>query len=203
MEDLRSQQRALSGVLRAMARAEGLQPVLDEVLEAAKRLCDAEHAQLYLAEGDVFVIVSTDRSAEPAYEHSARHPHAKDRTSVTGRVALTGETVQIPDVLDDAEYSDGAQQIVRYRALLGVPILLDEELIGVINVGRDRPGLFADHHVELVETFADQAAIAIANARAFQAIERQRTELSRFVSPQIAELISSHDGELLLAGHRA
>jgi class 3 adenylate cyclase len=203
VEDLRSQQRALSGVLKAMARAEGLQPVLDEVLEAAKRLCDAEHAQLYLAEGDLFVIVSTDRSAEPAYEHSARHPHAKDRTSVTGRVALTGQTVQIPDVLDDAEYSDGAQPIVRYRALLGVPILLDEELIGVINVGRDRPGLFADHHVELVETFADQAAIAIANARAFQAIERQRTELSRFVSPQVAELISSHDGELLLAGHRA
>ena len=73
----------------------------------------------------------------------------------------------------------------------------------MINVGRDRPGLFADHHVELVETFADQAAIAIANARAFQAIERQRTELSRFVSPQVAELISSHEGEQLLAGHRA
>ena len=203
VEDLRYQQRALSGVLRAMARAEGLQPVLDEVLEAAERLCDAEHAQLFMAEGDLFVIVSTDRSAEPAYEYSAQHPHAKDRMSVTGRVALTGETVQIPDVLDDAEYSDGAQPIVRYRALLGVPILLDGELIGVINVGRDRPGLFADHHVELVETFADQAAIAIANARAFQAIERQRTELSRFVSPQVAELISSHEGEQLLAGHRA
>jgi class 3 adenylate cyclase len=122
---------------------------------------------------------------------------------VTGRVALTGKTVQIPDVLDDAEYSHGAQSIVRYRALLGVPILLDEELIGVINLSRDHPGLFADHHVELVETFADQAAIAIANARAFQAIERQRTELSRYVSPQVAELISSQDGELLLAGHRA
>ena len=57
--------------------------------------------------------------------------------------------------------------------------------------------------MELVETFADQAAIAIANARAFQAIERQRTELSRFVSPQVAELISSREGEQLLAGHRA
>ena len=134
VEDLRSQQRALSGVLRAMARAEGLQPVLDEVLEAAKRLCDGEHAQLYMVEGDVLVIFATDRSAEPAYEYSVQHPHAKDRTTVTGRVALTGQTVQIPDVLDDAEYSHGAQQLVRYRALLGVPILLDEELIGVINV---------------------------------------------------------------------
>ena len=120
-----------------------------------------------------------------------------------GRVALSGETVQIPDVLADAEYSYGGQEIVHYRALLGVPILLDDELIGAIAVGRDSPGLFADHHVELVERFADQAAIAIANARAFEAIERQRTELSRYVSPQIAELISSHDGEQLLAGHRA
>ena len=99
-----------------MARAEGLQPVLDEVVEAAKRLCDAEHAQLYLAEGDLFVIVSTDRSAEPAYEYSARHPHAQDRTSVTGRVALTGQTVQIPDVLDDAEY-----RIVLSRSSVTVP----------------------------------------------------------------------------------
>ena len=200
---MRSQQRALSRVLRAMARAEGLQPVLDEVLGAAKRLCDAETSQLFLAEGELLVIVATDSSAEPAYEYSARHPHAKDRTSVTGRVALTGETVQIPDVLDDPEYSYGAREIISYRALLGVPILLDEELIGVINVARDRPGVFANHHVELVETFADQAAIAIANARAFQAIERQRTELSRYVSPQVAELISSHEGEQLLAGHRA
>jgi class 3 adenylate cyclase len=203
LEDMRSRERALSRVNRAIARAEGLQLVLDEVVDAAKRLCDGDHGQLYLAEGDVFVIVSSDRSAQPAHEYSTLHPHARDRTSVTGRVGLTGETVQIPDVLDDAEYSDASQQIVGYRALLGVPILLDGELIGVVGVGRDSPGLFADHHVELVETFADQAAIAIANARAFQAIERQRTELSRYVSPQVAELISSHDGEQLLAGHRA
>jgi class 3 adenylate cyclase len=122
---------------------------------------------------------------------------------VIGRVALSGETVQIPDVLADAEYSYRAQEIVHYRALLGVPIVLDDQLIGAIAVGRDSPGLFADHHVELVERFADQAAIAIANARAFEAIERQRTELSRYLSPQVAELISSHDGEQLLAGHRA
>jgi class 3 adenylate cyclase len=203
LEDLRSRERALSRVNRAIARAEGLQLVLDEVVDAAKRLCDGDHAQLYLAEGDVFVVLSASGGAKAADEYAVRHPHARDRTSVIGRVALSGETVQIPDVLADAEYSYGGQKIVHYRALLGVPILLDDQLIGAIAVGRDSPGLFADHHVELVERFADQAAIAIANARAFEAIERQRTELSRYISPQVAELISSHDGEQLLAGHRA
>ena len=122
---------------------------------------------------------------------------------MVGRTALTGETVQIPDVLDDREYAYGGQEIFPYRALLGVPILLDGELIGVIGVGRTTPGLFADDQVELVRAFADEAAIAIANSRLLEAVERQRTELARFVSPQVAELISSEQGEQLLAGHRA
>ena len=87
--------------------------------------------------------------------------------------------------------------------MLGVPIVLDEELIGAIVVGRNVPGTFADDLVELVKTFADQAAIAIANARLIAAVERQRTELARYISPQVAALISSDEGEQLLAGHRA
>src|SRR5262245_21502888 len=125
------------------------------------------------------------------------------RILVIGRAALAGESVQIPDVLADPDYSYGAQQIVGYRALLGVPIVLDEELIGAIVVGRNTPGSFAENQVELVKAFADQSAIAISNARLFEAIERQRTELSRFVSPQVAELVATQRGEELLAGHRA
>jgi adenylate cyclase len=207
-ENLREQRRAVAEVLRAVARSGGLQPVLDEIVEAARRLCQGEHAQLYMAEGDLFVIfsqssVSQSGDLPAAYEYSVEHPHARDRTTVIGRVALIGGAVQIPDVLADPDYSHGAQAIVGYRALLGVPIVLDEELIGAIVVGRNVPGAFADEQVELVKTFADQAAIAIANARLIEAIERQRTELSRFVSPQVAALISSKDGEQLLAGHRA
>ena len=170
--------------------------MLDEIVAAAKRLCHGEHAQLYLADGDVFVVFSQSDDSPAGYEYAEDHPHARDRTTVVGRVALTGEAVQIPDVLADAEYSFGGQSIAGYRALLGVPIVLDDELIGAIAVGRNVPGPFADEHVELVTTFADQAAIAIANARLIDAVERQRTELSRFVSPAVAALD-------LLEGRRA
>jgi adenylate cyclase len=83
-----------------------------------------------------------------------------------------------------------------------VPILVEGELIGAIAVTRE-PEPFTPDQVELVKTFADQAAIAIANARLLGAVERQRAELSRFVSPQFAELITSAEGQRMLAGHRA
>jgi class 3 adenylate cyclase len=76
-------------------------------------------------------------------------------------------------------------------------------LIGVIAIVRIPPEPFSDEHIELVRTFADQAAIAIVNARLLDAVRRQRRELARFVSPQVAELISSPQGDKLLAGHRA
>jgi adenylate cyclase len=189
-------------VLHAVARSEGLQPVLDEIADAAKRLCQGEHAQLYLADGPVFRVFSESGGQQAGYEYAEQHPHARDRSTVVGRVALMREPVQIPDVLADEEYSYGGQGVVGFRALLGVPIVLEGELIGAIAVGRAVAGRFADEHVELVKTFADQAAIAIANARLIEAIERQRTELVRFVSPQVAALVSSEEGEQLLAGHR-
>jgi class 3 adenylate cyclase len=202
-ENLREQQRAVGEVLRAVARSEGLQPVLDAIIAAARRLCNGDHAQLYLAEGDVLVIVSQVLDLSESYDYAVEHPHRRDRTTVVGRTALAGEAVQIPDVLADAEYSFGAQQIIGYRAVLGVPVFLEDALIGVITVGRSAPGPFFDREIELVTTFADQAAIAIANARLLDTVERQRTELSRFLSPQVAALISSEEGEHLLAGHRA
>jgi class 3 adenylate cyclase len=203
LERLREQRQALGEVLQAVTRGEGLQPVLDEIVAAAQRLCDGEHAQLYLEEGEVFHIASESGGQRAGFEYDSEHPHRRDRKTVVGRVALSGEVAQIADVLDDPDYDHGAQAIVGFRALLGVPILLEGRLIGALAVGRNVPGLFQDEQVELVKTFADQAAVAIANARLLEAVERQRTELARFVSPQVAELVSSADGEQLLAGHRA
>jgi class 3 adenylate cyclase len=200
LEDAREQQRAISGVLRAVARSAGLQPVLDEVVEACKRLCRADHGALWLLEGDLLVPFAHHGGAEAA-EYDRRHPHGLDRTSAAGRAALTRQPVLIPDIDQDPEYTYPGPRF--YRAMLSMPILIDDELIGAVNVVSPTPGAFTEEHVALVQTFADQAAIAITNARLMEAVERQRTELARFVSPQVADLVSSRDGERLLAGHRA
>jgi class 3 adenylate cyclase/putative methionine-R-sulfoxide reductase with GAF domain len=200
LEDVREQQRAISGVLRAVARSAGLQPVLDEIVEAGRRLCDADYGALYLLDQELLRL-ATYHGAPGSAEYDQEHPHALDRTTGAGRTAVTGKPVHIPDVLADPEYVYGGRR--GYRALLGMPITVDDDLIGVVVLVRREPRAFSDAHIALVQTFADQAAIALTNARLLEAVDRQRTELSRFLSPQVAELITSEDGERLLAGHRA
>jgi class 3 adenylate cyclase len=201
LEDMREQQRAISGVLRAVAGSGGVQSVLDEVVEACERLCRADYGALYLLEQGLLHVAAHRTHTEGA-EWDRHHPHALDRTTAAGRAAVTREPVHIPDIREDPEYSYGGPTEY-YRSLIGVPIMVEDDLIGAVVLVRREPGPFTDDHIALVQTFAAQAAIAITNARLIEAVERQRTELARFVSPQVAELISSRDGEQLLAGHRA
>lgn len=200
LEDVREQQRAISGVMRAVARSAGLQPVLDEVAEACRRLCEADYGAVWLLHEGLLHLGA--HQGEPAgARYDREHPHAIDRTTAAGRAAVERRPVQIPDILDDPEYTYPGPRF--FRTMLGVPIMFEDKLIGVVVVVRREPEPFTDDHVTLAQTFADQAAIALTNARLIEAVERQRTELSRFVSPQVAGLISSEDGERLLAGHRA
>ncbi|HEY7004398.1 MAG TPA: GAF domain-containing protein [Gaiellaceae bacterium] len=200
VETLREQQRAVSDVLHALAQSAGLQPVLDEVVEACRRLCGADNGGLWLLEDDQLVSVSHQIGGEPS-AFDREHPHALDRTSAAGRTAVTREPIHIPDVELDPEYTYPGPR--PYRSMLGAPILLEDELIGVVVVTRKEPEPFSDADIAVLRTFSDQAAIAIANARLLQTVERQRTELSRFLSPQVAKLITSAEGAQLLAGHRA
>jgi class 3 adenylate cyclase len=201
VEALRDQQAAISGVLRALARSAGLQPVLEEVTEACRRLCRADQGALWLLEGDVLVSVVHHAGDAGATEYDRQHPHRLDRTTAAGRTAVMRQPVHIPDIEADPEYAYPGPR--PYRSMLGVPVLVEEDLIGVVVVVRVEPEPFTDDDIALVQTFADQAAIAIANARLLEAVDRQRTELARFLSPHVAELISSEDGKQLLAGHRA
>jgi GAF domain-containing protein len=197
------QQRAIGDVLQAIALSKGLEAVFQVAVEAATRLCHADFGALYLADRDVFRL-STRHKSEPALDEFEReHPHVADRKTAIGRVALTRDVVHIPDVEMDPEYEWGGRHVAEYHAVLAVPVLVEDELIGVIDVTRRAPGPFAEEEVRLIRTFADQAAIAIANARLMDAVERQKSELSRFISPQVAELISSDEGRKMLAGHRA
>jgi class 3 adenylate cyclase len=202
LADLREQQHAVRRVLNALARRVGLQPVLDEVVEACTRLCAAHHGRLWLLEGDrLHSLASSALGPADAIDYDRDHPHDLDRTTAAGRTAVTRAPVHIPDILEDTEYFYSGPR--PYRAMLGVPIMIEDELIGVVCVVRVEPEPFTDEQIAVARTFADQAAIAIANARLLEAVERQRTELARFLSPQVAELVSSADGDRLLAGHRA
>jgi class 3 adenylate cyclase len=200
LETLREQQRAISRVLSTVARSAGLQPVLDEVVEACSRLCDADNAALWLLDDGLLRSVADHGEREGA-EYDRQHPHPLDRTTVAGRTAVTRQPVHLPNVDADPEYAYRGPR--PYGTLLGVPVIVEDDLIGVIVLDRKEQRPFSDEHIALAQTFADQAAIAIANARLLEAVERQRTELSRFVSPQVAALISSDDGKQILAGHRA
>jgi class 3 adenylate cyclase/putative methionine-R-sulfoxide reductase with GAF domain len=200
LEAADERQRAISSVLRAVARSAGLQPVLDEIVEACRRLCDADTGALWLLENGLLQSAA-HQGAPAAAAYDSRHPHSVDRTTAAGRTALLREPVLIPDVELDSEYAYSGPRA--YRAMLGVPVMVEDELLGVVVVVSSVPQAFDEAHISLLQTFADQAAIALANARLIEAVERQRTELARFLSPQVAELISSKDGEQLLAGHRA
>jgi GAF domain-containing protein len=109
LETLREEQHAISDVLRAVARSAGLQPVLDEVVEACRRLCNADHGALWLLEEGLLHSVAHHGEAEGA-EYDRRHPHFLDRTTASGRTAVERKPVHIPDVLADAEYAYPARR---------------------------------------------------------------------------------------------
>jgi adenylate cyclase len=197
---LREQHRAVAGVMHEVARSGRLQPVLEEVIEACRRLSDADHGALWLLRDGMLHSVA-HHGAEEGAAYDRSNPHPLDRTTAAGRTAVTRQPVHIPNVDEDPEYVyDGPRY---YHSMLGVPILYEEELIGVVVVVREEQRAFADEHAVLLKTFADQAAVAIANARLLEAVERQRSRLATFVSPQVADLLTSDDGRQLLAGHRA
>jgi class 3 adenylate cyclase len=116
---------------------------------------------------------------------------------------LTKRPVHIPDVAADPDYDFPGIKLADVRTMLGVPVLIEDELVGVIQVGRRDVRPFDGGEIELMATFANQCAIAIANAKLFETVERQRATLARFVSPEVAALVSTEDGSRLLAGHRA
>jgi class 3 adenylate cyclase len=207
LAELREQHRAVVGVLRVLGRAGGdLQPVLDIVAESAARLSKG-NVFLWMADADGAMRVRAAYGSAPAeqFEYERTHPHLDaDPKTLTGRVMRSMESVCIPDILEDTHYEWSGQRVgTGYRALMGVPIIADRELLGVLGISWVEPQIFDDDQVRLVSAFADQAAIAITNARLFAALDRQRVELSRFLSPQVADLVSSERGRQLLAGHRA
>jgi GAF domain-containing protein len=179
-----ARQMATGEVLRGISRAPtDTQPVFDIIATSARRLCDAIYGQVQLRDGDLLRLAALDNVDPDSTAAIQRaHPLLIDEGNLGGRVVRQCSVVRIPDLLDDPTYQyKSAWTGSGVRSLLGVPMLRDGAPIGVIAVGRATPGLFSDKQVELLETFADQAVIAIENVRLFNELEARTAQLTRSV----------------------
>jgi signal transduction histidine kinase/DNA-binding response OmpR family regulator len=178
-----AQQTATADVLKVISRsAFDLQPVLDALVGAAAQLCDADMAAIVQPKGEAYyhsAIYGVDAATRDAMQ---RVPIPLGRESVTGRAVSEGKTVHIADVEADRDYMlPDAQGQAKFRTLLGVPLLREGTPIGVIVLMRRSVRPFNEKQIEVVTTFADQAVIAIENARLFNEVEHRTRELAQSV----------------------
>jgi GAF domain-containing protein len=200
LRDATARLHATDEVLRALGRHGGSADVVfDVVLERALALARADSVHLYVVEDAQFRLVRSAGRHNPAWLAAlSRQPVRLSRASLLGRVALDRRAQQIVDVLEDVEYGRwDLQRLGGYRTLLAAPMLMDEDVVGVLSAWRlDRPLAFADREIDLLTVFAAQAAIAVRQVRLLADLEQRRAELARKVDQletlgEVGQLVSS------------
>ena len=175
------QQTATADVLKVISRSTfDLQTVLQTLVESAAHLCEADKATITRQRGEVFFRAEAYGFSSEFLDYVRSVPVVPERGSALGRALLEGKVVHIPDVQADPEYTFvEAQRLGDFRTVLGVPMLREGIPIGVLALTRSEVRPFTDKQIELVSTFADQAAIAIENVRLFESVEARTRELAK------------------------
>jgi len=182
------QQTATADVLKIISRSSvDLETVLDTLVDTVARLCRADQATMFRRRDDKYHLVAAHGLSAEAKDFVLTHPVTADRGTLSGRVTLERRAVHVPDVLEDPEYSyREGQKVLGYRTLLGIPLLREESLIGIFTINRTRVEPFTDKEIELATSFADQAVIAIENARLFNEVKARTEDLSESLQQQTA-----------------
>ena len=215
------QQTATSEVLQVISSSAGeLKPVFETMLESAVRICGAKFGNLLLVEGDAFRHVALHGAPQAYLEERRREPVIRPRPgSVLDRIRSTKQIVHVADMQLERPATAAIVELAGARTFLSVPMLKDNELIGIIGIYRQEVRPFTDKQIELVQNFAAQAVIAIENARLLndlnklnqqleQRVDDQVNEiermsrLRRFLPPQVADLIVTSGTEKQLESHR-
>src|SRR5271155_2929866 len=176
-------QTATSDVLKVISGSSfDIQPVFDTIVATAARLCRSDTATILMRDGEVYRFVSNYAVGEKQWAILRQRPLVPSRQSVAGRVALEGRVVQVADILADPDFALPEAVRTETRTILGVPLLREGAVVGTINLARRRVEPYTERQIELVRTFADQAVIAIENARLLKELQARTDELTRSVA---------------------
>ena len=203
LDEVHQQQAATADVLKVISRSTfDLQVVLDTLTKSASILCAADMGAITREDGSGFRHVTNYKFPPDWIEFNKTIHMRPGRDSVVGRSLMEGKVVQVTDVLNDPEYTYHAVALKGgYRTFLAAPMIREGRPVGVLVLGRKAVAPFSDKQIELVSTFADQAAIAIESVRLFNAEQQRTAELSESLEQQTAtsevlRVISSSPGDL-------
>ncbi|HET7124182.1 MAG TPA: GAF domain-containing protein, partial [Bradyrhizobium sp.] len=201
LAEAREQQAVTSELLKVIGRSTfDLQAVFETLAENAVRLCDAKRSFIFRFDGQYLRVVATHNASAEIRAFVERNPIAPGRSSATARAGLERRTVHVLDAQADPEHTYGGRQVDPFRTILTVPILKADELLGVILIYRHEVRPFTDSQIALLESFADQAVIAIENVRLFDEVKARTRDLAESLEQQTAtsevlQVISASPGE--------